>query len=70
MPSLQTRGADAELIGNAWCHIVKLQLPGLGCQDRTRGIAFNLVKDDRRVRDHMVVDIGEGPHKVAASDAD
>jgi len=66
-PVCKILGADAELIGNAWCHIVKLEHPVLGCHDRTRVIAFNFSKDDRRVGDHIAVDIGDGAHDGCSS---
>ena len=66
-PVCKTLGADAELIGNAWCHIVKLEHPGFGCHDRTRVIALNFLEDDRRVRDRIAVDIGDGAHDGCCS---
>ena len=66
-PVCKILGTDAELTRNAWCHIVKLEHSGLGCHDRTGVIAFNFFKNDRRVRDRIAVDIGDGAHDGGCS---
>jgi hypothetical protein len=56
-PVRKILGADTELKGTAWCHIVKLEQPISGCQDGRRLVVLNFSEDDRSVRDHTPVDI-------------
>jgi hypothetical protein len=59
-PVRKILGADPELKGTAWCHIVKLEQPISGCQDGRRLVVLSFSEDDRRVRDHTPVDISDG----------
>src|SRR5262249_30597570 len=66
-PVCKILGADAELIGNAGCHAVKLEHPVLFCHDRKRVIAISFLENNRRVRDRIAVEIGDGAHNDCCS---